>query len=53
MNANKLGFDIYAMAAPKSIQDLIAMIKEARAELKIINCYLDAMFEENTCPKDA
>ena len=53
MNMKRRGFDLHAMAAPKSIQDLIVMAKEARAELKIIKGYFDAILEEIECPEGA
>lgn len=53
MNAAALNFDLYGMAQPKSMQDVIAMAHEALFEIKRINDYLDGMFAELDCPVDA
>ncbi|MGN7918202.1 hypothetical protein [Lysobacter sp. 22409] len=53
MNAAALNFDLYALASPKSMQDLIALAHEALFEIKRINGYLDGMFAELDCPVDA
>jgi hypothetical protein len=42
----ELGFDIYAMVEPKSEADLVALCKEALAELKIVNQTLDSLLGE-------
>jgi hypothetical protein len=41
-----LGFDLYAMAKPKSRADLLLLADEARAELKRINDHFDRMFAD-------
>lgn len=42
MNAANLNFDLYAMAQPKSRDDLKLLAMEIIAELKIIDAHLDA-----------
>lgn len=49
MNANDLNFNLNALAAPKTIEDLIALGREMCDELDRINMYLDAIFEDATC----
>ncbi len=49
MNANALNFDLFAMTAPKSRADVIALAMEIRAELARINGYIDAIYEQNEC----
>ena len=53
MNANALNFDLYALAKPKCIQDVIALANEALFEINRFNGYLDAMFAELDCPIEA
>ncbi len=49
MNTYALNFDLYALAAPKTRADLVAVAAEIRAELACINGYLDAIFAEHEC----
>ena len=42
MNTTALGFDLYALASPKSLQDLIALADEMLSELDRIHAHLDA-----------
>lgn len=52
MNANAMTFDLYALAAPKSRADLLALASEALSEMERINAHLDAMLAElgSECP---
>ncbi|MFA5899718.1 MAG: hypothetical protein WC829_11465 [Hyphomicrobium sp.] len=45
MKANAMNFDLYALAQPKDLEDIIALATEARAELRRINDHFDAIFE--------
>jgi hypothetical protein len=38
--------DLYALAAPRSRADLLALALEAREEISRIHAHLDAMFAE-------
>lgn len=42
--AMPLNFDLYALAAPKSRQDCIALAEEILAELHMLDGHLDAAF---------
>lgn len=53
MNANMMNFDLYALAQPKNMQDIIALAAEAKEEMARINGYIDRMFEEYECLSDA
>lgn len=53
MNANALNFDLYALAAPQSRADLLALALEARDEMARIHAHLDDMFAELSCPAHA
>lgn len=45
MTPDELGFDLYAMARPKTRADLIALADEALSELQSINEHLDKLFK--------
>lgn len=53
MNANALNFDLFALAQPKSRDDLIALAKEARFELSRINSYFESLYDAVECPSEA
>lgn len=43
MNANKLGFDLFAMAQPKSRADIETLASELIREIENFNALWDAM----------
>ena len=49
----ELPFDIYAMTQPKSREDMLLLVREARQELRNINDLLDSTFAECLSPEDA
>lgn len=49
MNANAMNFDLYALAAPKSRADLIALAKEIRAEFANINAHMAGILASDAC----
>lgn len=52
MNAKALGFDLYALAHPRSNEDLIVLAQEARDEMRRINAYIEEIFEDCSCPTE-
>ena len=45
MNAYELNFDPTALASPKTIDDLIALAKEIRAEFAVIHGHMDKIID--------
>jgi len=52
MNAIAFGFDLHALAQPRSNEDLIVLAQEAREEMRRINAYIEEIFEDCSCPID-
>lgn len=48
MNTHLIKFDLNALAAPKTIDDLIALAKEIRAEFAVIHSHMDGIISKAT-----
>lgn len=46
---NAITFNLYALAAPQSREDWLALATEALNEMKRVNSHLDAMLHELEC----